>query len=176
MKKQKKQLLVMLVVLALFVAAFFVIKYVMANQEIETETVSVTKIYHADKESIKGVQIVRENDTLDLVRDGDTWGLKDDKSAKLNQDSVDSVIGFAAYLNASDIIEEPGDLSEYGLDNPMYVVTITDALSSQQTYFVGDECVLDGTYFAKLEGSDTIYKIAYTYPNSFSTEIESLKE
>lgn len=175
MKKQKKQLIALLVALVIVVAGFFVIRYVVSHQELETETVSVTELYHTDKESCTEVEYIHDGVDLDFVRDGGKWYLKNDRNTELDQDSVDSMVGFAASLNYKTKIDEPAELSEYGLDNPSYIVTVTDSMGVAQTYFIGDCFKIDGTYFAKLEGSDAVYTIASTYPNAFDADIEHYK-
>lgn len=175
MKKQLKQLIGLLIGLAVVVAGFFIIRYVAAHQEIETETINVTELYHTDKESVKEVEYIHGDSDIDLVRENDKWYLKNDKSTELDQDAVETVVGFATSLNFKTQIDEPGELSEYGLDNPSYIVTVTDSQGVVQTYFIGDSFTMDGTYFAKLEGTDTVYTIASTYPNAFDADLEHLK-
>lgn len=175
MKKQAKQLIGLIIALAVVVAGYFIIRYVAANQELETETINITELYHVDKESVTEVEYIHNGVDIALVRDGDTWYLKNDKSIELDQQAVGTVVGFATSLNYKTQIEEPGKLGEYGLDDPNYIVTVIDSMGVAQTYFIGDYFAIDGTYFAKLEGTDTIYTIASTYPNAFDADLEHLK-
>lgn len=175
MKKQLKQLIGLLIALAVVVGGYFIIKYVAAHQEIETETINVTELYHADKESVTEVEYIHGEIDVDLVREGETWYLKNDKDTELDQDAVGTVVGFACSLNYKTQIDEHGELSEYGLDDPSYIVTVTDAQGVAQTYYIGDYFTLEGTYFAKLEGTDTVYTIASTYPSAFDADVEHYK-
>jgi len=173
MKKQKIQLLVLLVVLILFVVGYVVSIYKVDNVEVLDE-ISVISVIKTDVASVRSISYIHDGVTIGIEKDGDKWVLSDDKSFDLDQDKADDIVSYATNLNARTKLEDPSDLSEYGLDDPDYIVTFTDATGVQQTFFIGDRFALEDTYFAKVEGDDTIYTVTAYYPNAFITDKEQL--
>ncbi len=174
MKKQFKQLICLIVILVLFVVGYVISIYKVDNIEVLDE-VSVTSVIKTDAASVKTVTYKHDSVTINLERDGDKWLLSDDKSFDLDQEKAKDIVNYATNLNARTKLEDPSDLSEYGLDDPSYIVSFTDAQGVERTYYIGDRFAIDGTYFARVEGDDAIYTITEYYPNAFITDKEQLK-
>lgn len=175
MKKQKKQLLILLVVLILAVVGYVVAIYKVDNVEILDE-VGITSVIKTDTASVRNVSYIHDGVTISLSKDdAGIWTLDSDKSIKLDEDKVADIVSYASNLNARTEIEDPSELKEYGLDSPSYIVSFTDGTGVQSTYFIGDRYEIEGTYFAKVEGSEKIYTITSYYPEAFITDIEQLK-
>lgn len=175
MKKQKKQLLILLVVLILFVVGYIISIYKVDNVEV-LDTVNVISVIKTDTESVKNISYIHDGVTMSFTKDSNgVWKLDGDDSFIPDADIVADIVSYASNLNARSEIENPSDPSEYGLDKPQYIVSFTDAAGVQQTYFIGDQFAVDGTYFAMVEGSDKIYTITEYYVNAFITDKEQLK-
>lgn len=175
MKKQKKQLIILLIVLILGIVGYVIAIYKVDNVEVLDE-VGITSVIKTDTASVRNVSYIHDGVTISLSKDdAGNWTLDSDKSIKLDADKVEDIVSYASNLNARTEIEDPSDLSEYGLDSPSYIVSFTDAAGVQSTYFIGDRYEVEGTYFAKVEGSDKVYTITNYYPDSFITDIEQLK-
>ena len=70
-------------------------------------------------------------------------------------------------------IADPEDLSSYGLDEPTMEVNLTDEDGTQVKLLIGS--TLDsGGYYAKLDGSDTVYTIASTLPTALDIQVDEL--
>lgn len=175
MKKQKKQLIILLVLLVLVIGGYMAAKYLVSHKEVLDDSINVTEVLHLDKDSLTEVCYIHDGVTVDLVRKDNEWKLKDDENIKLDQEVISDIVGFAAFLNCRGTIEEPAALEEYGLDVPSYIVEVTDGKGVSNCYYIGDASAVDGTYFARLEGTDVVYKIAATYPQAFITDLEQLK-
>ncbi|MCR5799569.1 MAG: DUF4340 domain-containing protein [Lachnospiraceae bacterium] len=174
MKKQKKQFIALLIILLLAVGAYIYFTYFRAPK-IEEGSVSVTEVFHNDVGSVKELMYMHDGVTVELTRDGDTWYLANDKSIKLDQDKVTDILRFAANLNASTTLEDVTDLSEYGLDAPDYTVSFTTSDGVQTTFYIGDFFGVDGTYFARVEGDNNVYKIVSYYADSLVMDVDQLK-
>lgn len=175
MKKQKKQILILFVVLILLVVGYIVAINKVNNIEI-LDTIDVISVIKTDTESVRNVSYIHDGVTMSFTKDSNgVWKLDGDDSFVPDADVMANIVSYATNLNARSKIEDPSELSEYGLDDPQYIVTFTDAAGVQQTYFIGDRFEVEGTYFAKVEGDDTIYTITDYYPNAFITDKEQLK-
>lgn len=175
MKKQKKQLIVLVVALVLLVVGYIVAINKVNNVEVLDE-ISVISVIKSDSASVQNVSYIHDGVTINLSKENGSWVLTDDKEFELDEEVVNNIVNYASNLNARTQLEEPSELSEYGLDDPDYIVSFTDAQGVQQTYFIGDKFEVEGTYFAKVEGSDTIYTITDYYPNAFVTDKEQLRK
>lgn len=175
MKKQKKQIIILLVVLILFVVGYIISIYKVNNVEV-LDTVNVISVIKTDTESVRNVSYIHDGVTMSFTKDSNgVWKLDGDDSFVPDADIMANIVSYATNLNARSEIEDPSELSEYGLDNPQYIVSFTDGTGVQQSYFIGDQFAVDGTYFAMVEGSDKIYTITDYYPNAFITDKEQLK-
>jgi len=174
MKKQKKQLIGLLIVLVLVLGAFLASRYLIVDKDAVTVEQVSTEVFHIEKDLLKEVKYTVFGTTIDLVKDGDIWKKSDDMSAELDQDKVANVIGFASYLNSKSEIENPASLEEYGLDNPGFTVSIYTEDGTEKCFYIGDQYVMGDEYFAKVEGDNTVYTIADTYPQAFLTSLNDI--
>ena len=116
-----------------------------------------------DMSALTGITFVNKNGTTELVNlpENDhtysthyTWFLKDDP-AMISQEVVDGIVMYLedlAWLQCLDT--NAGDLSAYGLTEPMVKCTTTDADGSF-TFLIGSQH--DQGYYACVEGSKQVY-------------------
>lgn len=174
MKKQKKQIIGLLIALVIVVAGYLAVRYLVVDEDlVSVESVS-QEVFHIDKETLVELKYTNNQETVELIKDGENWYLKDDKSVSLDQDKVANVLGFASYLNSKTVIDTPASLSDYGLEEPVYTIWLKDASGNEKTYYIGDKYVMADEYFARVEGDNNVYTIADTYPDAFDSGKESL--
>lgn len=173
MKKQKKQLIILLVLLVLSIGAFYAITYLLNTVE-KTQEISNILVFKNDVSTVSEVSYTANGTAVTLVKDNDNWILKDDQKFELDQDKAAEIVSYCTNLNAREAIETDSELSEYGLDNPSYTITYTLTDGTKGSYSIGDYFEIEGTYFAKVDGDDKIYKITNYYVDSLITEKESL--
>lgn len=172
MKKQKKQLIALAAVLVFVIAGYLVARFLIVDEDlVQVENVS-EEVFHMDKATVAEVCYTVDVVTVEFIKDGDKWALKNNRGIELDQVAVNDIVGFAAYLNSKSVIDEYDNLADYGLDNPRFTVRVKDNAGNEKCYYIGDRYVVGSEYFAKVEGEDAIYTIAETYPNAFVTDIE----
>lgn len=71
------------------------------------------------------LQIETANAAVTLEREGDTWNLVEPLHHPADPQEVNNLLGPFAFLQAHEFIDNPGSLSEYGLDEPQAVVRLT---------------------------------------------------
>lgn len=172
MKKQKKQLIALAVVLIAVIAGYLAARFLIVDEElVQVENVS-EEVFHMDKATVAEVSYTVDGVTVEFIKDGDNWVLKDNKDIELDQVAVNDIVGFAAYLNSKSVIDDYDNLADYGLDNPRFTIRVKDNAGNEKCYYIGDRYVVGNEYFAKVEGEDVIYTIAETYPDAFVTDVE----
>lgn len=174
MKKQKKQLICLLLILVIVIGAYLAARYLIVDEDLVTVESVSEEVFHINKENVTEVRYTVGGIYIDLVKEGDVWKLKDDKSVELDQDKVSDLVGFASYLNSKSVIEEPASLDEYGLGSPEYIIEVYTTDGNDKCFYIGDKYVMGSEYFARVEGSDVVYTIADTYPDAFVTDISLL--
>lgn len=177
MKKQKKQMIFILALLAVFVAAYAGMHVYNKNQkekadkEAEAGKIYVTK---EKQEDITAFSYQMDDSTLTFVKEGDGWVLRDDEETKLDQSAVTSILERLVSLEAEDTVENPESLSEYGFDEPANVVTFTTAEGSV-TLTIGMQNPVTDQYYLTKSGDDALYLVSSGFPSAFEKTAEDLK-
>ncbi len=175
MKKQKKQLIILISILVIALAGFWASVYLVDSTEV-IDTISVTSVIKTDAANVDEVTYTVDGNEFDFIKKNDKWVLADDPDTALNQDTVDKIISYCINLNSKSTIENPSSIEEYGLDNPHCTISFKTNDGNMYKYYIGDCFAIDGNYFAKVDGDDTIYTISNLYYSTLNTDRDSLKE
>lgn len=174
MKKQKIQLIGLLVALIIVVGGYLAARYLVVDEDLVTTQSISEEVFHIAKENVKEVTYTVGGVYIGLINEDGIWKLKDDKSLELDQDKISDIVGFATYLNSKSVIEDPAPLDDYGLTSPEYVIKVVTNDGAEKMYYIGDKYAMGDTYFAAVEGESVVYTIADTYPNAFTTDVSEL--
>lgn len=160
MKKQKKQLFVLLGVLVLLVAGYFGLQAynsAEADKEAEAEGVEVISMVYEDVEIL---QFNHEEELLQFECVDGTWYVTGDHSQNVKQYRIKSVLnGIACPLLAESTIENVTDLSLYGLAEPSQTIIVGNDVE-QYTIYVGDNNSMLYTYYVYLSNDPTtVYSV-----------------
>ncbi len=178
MQKQKKQMILVLVLLVLFGAAYGGMRIYNEKQaEKESEEEEASKIYIAEvkQEDITAFSYQNAEETLEFVKEEDTWISKNDESIKLDQTAVEDMLENIASLEAEEIVESPEDLSEYGFDTPTNVLTFTTG-EGTTTLTIGMENAINNQYYLTKNEEDTLYLVTNSFPSAFQKGLEELED
>lgn len=77
-------------------------------------------------------------------------------------------------LEAEELVEEPQDLAEYGLDAPLNILTFTTDAGSV-TLTVGMQNPVTSQYYLTKSGDDALYLMDSGFLSSFEKSAEELK-
>lgn len=159
-------MIALLAVLVLFIGVYFVMKNLPAEEEDEASYVAyvldVTEITYKNKE------------TEMKFKEGDgSWISETDKDIDLDQSAMTEMIDSLSGIEAVRTLEEPDELSDYGLEEPAYTITMKDGNGSEMTILIGDAAGDD--YYAMKEGSDVVCTIGSSVVDSMEFDLENLK-
>lgn len=111
--------------------------------------------------------------TFSFTKGEEGWTRDDDSDFPADQDALDDLADQAGTLAAVRTISDPEELTSYGLDAPTMEVSITGGDGTQAQLLIGS--TLDsGDYYAKVEGSDTVYTIDSTLPEALDIPVDDL--
>ena len=120
---------------------------------------------------VTGVSFTNSYGTYSFTKTEDTWRWDEDEAFPADQDALEELAEQVGTLTAVRVIQDPEDLSAYGLDAPALQTSVTGGDGQSATLLLGT--VADDYCYAKLEDSDTIYTIATDLPEQLQ-ELELL--
>ena len=173
-----KKLLVLVLVVAVLIAGYFVMQHFLKDDETpaETETQSVpVGAMHAD--DVTGIAYVCGDETIELEKNENTWYLKSDHAFPVKQAYADTMAAEAADLEAVRLVSESADdFAEYGLREPetAYVFTLSDG--RQVTYYLGNYNNVGGMYYMNVAGTEKIYLISGEFLDHFGYALRDLAD
>ncbi len=167
----KKRVILMVAVLLLLVAAVVVVMVHNKQKEGEEASSSSSSIVYAnlvenDKENIASITIKTEKDELTFLPGEHTlegnlqWVLKGHEDWTLihnYQEIISMGTTFQVYKMIEENVTDPQRLDEFGLKDPISVVTVVLKDGTVQEFHIGNSSS-DRTYaFCQMVGDDTVY-------------------
>lgn len=177
MKKQRIQLILIVIVLILLIGGYFWVKNMNTQKEAdkknESSAVSVTNVVQDD---VTEMEYLKDGKTITLIREGTLWYDKEDKGITLQQSDINTMLSYACSISTETVIEQPQELSEYGLDNLYNTISLTLKDSSVVQIMIGDYLSISGEYYAMTSGDSMVYTIPSYYVSAFDKSIEDLTQ
>ena len=175
MKKQKIQMILILVVLVLCIGAYFLVSH-MAKQEEQkqkdSETEGQTTIAEIDAE-VDAFFFFFNGKTYSYTKDGEDWKYDDDNSLQLDADSINTMLEKLNGVIALETLDSYDSLSDYGLDKPQNTISVTVG-DKTTTFYIGDYNDMVSEYYLKMEGDDAVYLVDSTLNDTFSKTVDTL--
>lgn len=176
MQKQKKQFIVLIILLAVCVTAYIGLRIYNDKQdkkkeaEAAAEKITVTDLKTDD---ITAFSYQYQDQTLSFAKEDGSWYYEGDKSVSIDQDAIATMLSNVTALEATDSVKDYENLSDYGLDAPVNVITLTTADGTTTLNFGSENTMLSGYYLLK-EGDDTVYLVGTTAKTAFDMSVEQL--
>lgn len=174
--KQKKGLIILLAVLLILCIVYFALRsYNQSQKEAEQAKAEAEEIQVVDIENPVEITYSSEDgSSVSLVKEDDTWHLKDDTETALVQDTIENIADTVSDVQAERQIEDPDSLESYGLDSPAYTITVTGEDGTTETIYIGDGA--DSDYYMTAGDKENVYTVSSSLPNVLEMNTESLKE
>ena len=176
MKRQKKQFLILVILFIHCVAAYVGIRiYNQKQSENEEAKEAAEKITLTDLKSddITAFSYQYEDQTLEFVKEEDTWYYNKDKTIPIDLSKITSMLSGILSVEATDKITDYDSLSDYGLDNPSNTITVTTA-DGTTTLKVGSENTMLSEYYLMKDEDQTVYLSSTSVGTSFAKSVEDL--
>lgn len=175
MKRQKKQFVIILIVLAVVLVATFGMKTYNKNQEEKKtaeEEASIIYITKADPDDITAFSYQVDKTTYSFTKDGENWIYDGDSSLDMDEDEIETMLESLEALTATDEITYK-ELSDYGLDEPSDVISYTTD-SGNVTISVGNKNDMLASYYVMTEEDGKVYLTETSLADVFSKTPEEL--
>lgn len=176
MAKKKKGFIIALAVLVIFSALYFILKFLnLSEEETESET-DVKKIFEIDAAEIAQIKLEYNENVYTFLHENDKWSYAEDMEFPLSESSILDFVSNVTSIESSRKIENPEELTEYGLDNPEIKITVQDKNGKQVLLEFGNDNEAVGSCYVKKDGEKPIYLVDSTIKQKFGIEIKDLAE
>lgn len=191
MNKQKKQFVIVVILMAVCIIGYFCVGKFYKNQE-EKESESkkastITAFELKDYDKITAFTYTINGTAITLTKDSEgKWHDSSDASISISKDSVETdMLAKLVSVTADEKITKNDDVSQYGFtidDNgnitaQTNTIALTDEDNTTYTLYIGKENPYDtGKYYMMVEGDDNIYLVDSDIQTAFSKEISDITE
>lgn len=176
MKKWAK-LLIGLCMLIVLILLLLLVKNINSKEEKEQseDSIAFLNIESTDITNISYASA--DNQKLTFTINDGTWMYDEDNSFPLNQELITAMSTSFYGLNANRKIDQVDELSEYGLDIPKMVITITCSDDSVSTVYIGAENSATGDYYALLDdNTEVVYTLSSNVYTTFNYKLNDLAD
>lgn len=174
MKKQSKQLMILLVVLIFLIAGYFGLqKYYEVQTEKEQEETRQVLI-DVTRDDISAFTFDYEGKSYSFEKKEDTWYYTEDNSIEINQNRILAMLNGVSPLYAEQEIANVTDMVQYGLDKPSKTITI-QAENVSYTIEAGAYNSFSSVYYVRFPGETTVYTVKAQAITTFDRDMDDLK-
>ncbi|MCY9692422.1 DUF4340 domain-containing protein [Paenibacillus alginolyticus] len=113
------------------------------------------------QEDVQSIHVKKEEQQIELARNGSGWDMKTPAAAPINTNQVGSWLDALGLVTSTKLVEDQvSNLSNYGLDKPVgtYEVTLKDG--SKKGLLVGTALPIEGFSYVQVEGSPAVYQVS----------------
>ena len=162
MTKQTKTLTVLAAALVVCGGAYAALRVWNDQQAQLDDTVYVTQL-----SDFTALSFTNGQGELSFTKAEDAWQYDGDASFPADQEAVEDLAEQVGSLAAIRVIDDPEDLSAYGLDEPTLQASVTAGDGTAVTLLLGD--VSDSYCYAKRTDSDTVYTVSTDLPENLES-------
>ena len=137
---RKKQWILLLVVLAAFVAATAGMRgYQNKKEKKAAQKEEAEKVYalQFSSDDVTGIAYEKDGEWLAFTKNDDTWSCETDTAASIDSDKMKTMLSSLGSMTADNTVESPADIAQYGLDEPSMQAILTFADGSEKTLTFG---------------------------------------
>jgi hypothetical protein len=170
-KNKNKVLLILVAVLVMICAIYFIITKVTEAKETKKESEATAeseanRIWVTQIDEVTGISIHDGDTQLDFEKTDGTWYTTEDIDFPVDQDKMSALVSEYSDVESSRSLVNGDDLSAYGLDAPSLIISVTDGNGVVTQLLVGDK--VGDEYYLKTADGDTIYTVADTVVSTVS--------
>ena len=162
MTKQTKTLTVLAAALVVCGGAYAALRVWNDQQAQVDDTVYVTQL-----SDFTALSFTNGQGELSFTKAEDAWQYDGDDAFPADQEAVEDLAEQICSLAAIRVIDDPEDLSAYGLDEPALQASVTAGDGTAVTLLLGD--VSDSYCYAKRADSDTVYTVSTELPENLES-------
>ena len=171
-RKKKKTIILLVMILLLVVANGVASAWNDKSEKKKEKEAEASKIYLTDAGDITAYSYSDGNQNMSFTKADDTWEYDEDNEIPVNQDTVQSTADAIRQMEAVRELENPDQLSDYGLDNPAYTIQFQDSDGTITEILIGNGA--SENYYAAVGGTEKVYTISSDFQNYLQFDLTNL--
>lgn len=171
-RKKKKTIILLVMILLLIVANGAASAWNDKSEKKKEKEAEASKIYLTDAGDITAYSYSDGNQNMSFTKADDTWEYDEDNEIPVNQDTVQSTADAIRQMEAVRELENPDQLSDYGLDKPSYTIRFQDNDSVTTEILIGNGA--GENYYATVGDSGKVYTISSDFQNYLQFDLTNL--
>lgn len=172
-KKRSFTLLLLFGAVALVVAAYAITVKIEENRN--AELIASMSASQEAATTIKTAQVTAfrmatAQNSVAFIKDADTWYWSEDRDFPVDQAAMKTLLGSICIIPAETVITDVTDLDQYGLRDPLGIVSVITEDNTEHTYYLGDRNEFaDAYYFLRPDLDKTV---VYTIAGNLTAAID----
>ena len=183
-KSQIITTIILIVVLGLCIAGYFVGKQYFADKEKKEEAAKTTSVLKIDTSKVMGVGYSYEGKTYTIGKTNNIWENVDDTKMRLKQSDIASMVASLKNIKATAIIKKPKDYSQYGFTKTdkginaqtQRIYVKTDNNKYYDIYVGAANPYNQSAYYVMFKGDDNVYLVDGGVVSEFQKTLNELEE
>ena len=171
-RKKKKTIILLVMILLLVVANGVASAWNDKSEKKREKEAEASKIYLTDAGDITAYSYSDGNQNMSFTKADDTWEYDEDNEIPVNQDTVQSTADAIRQMEAVRELENPDQLSDYGLDKPSYTIRFQDNDGVTTEILIGNGA--GENYYATVGDSGKVYTISSDFQNYLQFDLTNL--
>ena len=171
-RKKKKTIILLVMILLLIVANGAASAWNDKSEKKKEKEAEASKIYLTDAGDIIAYSYSDGNQNMSFTKVDDTWEYDEDNEIPVNQDTVQSTADAIRQITAVRELDNPDQLSEYGLDKPSYTIQFQDNDGVTTEILIGNGA--GENYYATVGDSGKVYTISSDFQNYLQFDLTNL--
>ena len=171
-RKKKKTIILLVMILLLIVANGAASAWNDKSEKKKEKEAEASKIYLTDAGDIIAYSYSDGNQNMSFTKVDDTWEYDEDNEIPVNQDTVQSTADAIRQMEAVRELENPDQLSDYGLDKPSYTIQFQDNDGVTTEILIGNGA--GENYYATVGDSGKVYTISSDFQNYLQIDLTNL--
>lgn len=171
-RKKKKTIILLVMILLLVVANGVASAWNNKSEKKKEKEAEASKIYLTDAGDITAYSYSDGNQNMSFTKADDTWEYDEDNEIPVNQDTVQSTADAIRQMEAVRELENPDQLSDYGLDKPSYTIQFQDNGGVTTEILIGNGA--GENYYATVGDGGKVYTISSDFQNYLQFDLTNL--
>lgn len=152
----KKQLKILLLVTALVIISTIAL-YFLQNDEKPSPVIETKLIINREFFDVVMINVTNDKDTITVIQENGGFRMEGVSSEIINPDYLQQIVADSAYIEYDQKIENPQNVSGFGLDSPTSEVEITYKDGKQLKLLIGDEGPINNTRYVQNVNDGKVY-------------------
>lgn len=142
------------------------------QEEKESEEAESEKIYLTEADDITAYSYSSGEDEMSFSKVDDQWYYDEDPDIPMNQSTIQSTADSLAGITAVRLLEDPDELADYGLEDPLYTIRFTDSDENESAIYIGNGA--GENYYATVDDTGLVYTISSDFQSLVLFDLASL--